>query len=79
VLVVSPSENGRAGGTVNAVAKEAVLTVGEGDDFMAVGGIVRLFAEDNKLRFEISPGAVRRAGLKVSAKLMQLARVYRDG
>jgi hypothetical protein len=79
VLVVCPSENGRARGTVSAVGKDPVLTVGEGDDFAAVGGVVRLFAEDNKLRFEINPAAARRAGLKMSAKLLQLARIYREG
>jgi hypothetical protein len=79
VLVVCPSENGRAGGAVNAAAKSAVLTVGEGEDFSAIGGVVRFFAEDNKLRFEINPAAAQRAGLKVSAKLMQLARIYKEG
>jgi hypothetical protein len=54
-----------------------VLTVGETDAFDPAGGCMRFFLEENRMRFEVSPDAVSAAGLKISAKLMKLARIYR--
>ncbi|MEC4889917.1 MAG: YfiR family protein [Nitrospira sp.] len=52
-----------------------ILTVGESDRFIQKGGIIKLFVEDGKLRFEISPQAAARAQLKVSSKLLKLGRI----
>jgi len=54
-----------------------VLTVGESDEFCADGGAIRFFIEDNRIHFEINPDPIAAGGLKVSAKLMKLARIYR--
>jgi hypothetical protein len=51
------------------------LTVGETGGFAAMGGCVGFFAEGRKVRFEISLPAMKRADLKVSSKLLRLARV----
>ncbi len=56
-----------------------VLLVGEGAHFCHDGGIIRLFTEDNKLRFEINTQAAERARLKVAAKLLKLARIHEGG
>lgn len=50
-----------------------VLTVSEAADFTEHGGIIQLFTEDNRLRFEINVGHARRAGLKISSDLLRLA------
>ncbi|GFE85793.1 YfiR family protein [Steroidobacter agaridevorans] len=49
------------------------LTVSEASDFTECGGIIRLFTEDNRLRFDIDVGNARRAGLKISSDLLRLA------
>jgi len=54
-----------------------VLTIADSDSFMTAGGLIRFFSEDNKLRFEINATAAEKGGLKVSAKLLQLAKVYK--
>jgi preprotein translocase subunit Sec61beta len=59
------------------LGSKPVLTVGETDAFNPAGGEIRFFLEENRIRFEISPDAVSAAGLKVSAKLMKLARIYK--
>jgi len=57
-----------------------VLTVGESGDFLRAGGAIRFLIEDERVRFEISLAAADRARLRISAKLLQLARkVYRKG
>ena len=51
----------------------AVLLIGEERDFVRKGGIIELFTEDNRLRFNINLDNARRNGLKISSNLLQLA------
>lgn len=53
----------------------AVLTVGEGEQFALAGGMVGFMTEDNKVRFAINAQSAERAGLKISSKLLALARI----
>ncbi len=41
------------------------------------GGIINFFTEHNKIRFEINVGAAERAGLSISSRLLNLARIIR--
>jgi hypothetical protein len=51
-----------------------ILTVGETEHFAKDGGIIGFFLEQNKIRFEINLDAAVKAKLKISAKLLALAR-----
>jgi hypothetical protein len=51
-----------------------VLTVSEDPAFTEMGGAIRLFMEDNKVRFEVNLIAVEKAKLQLSSKLLKLAR-----
>jgi hypothetical protein len=51
-----------------------ILTVGESPDFLHDGGIVNFFMQDGKVRFEISQDAAARAHLRISSRLLRLAR-----
>ena len=50
------------------------LTVGEDDDFLAQGGIINFVREAGKVRFEISAESAARADLRISSRLLRLAR-----
>ena len=52
-----------------------ILTVGDGAGFIKQGGMIRLFAEQNKMRIRINLGPVKTADLKVSSKLLRLAEI----
>ncbi|MGD9722869.1 MAG: YfiR family protein [Pirellulales bacterium] len=52
-----------------------VLTVGEMPGFAAQGGCINFFIQDNKIRFEVNLEAARQQRLKVSAKLLALAKI----
>jgi hypothetical protein len=56
---------------------QPVLTVGESRDFTTTGGVVRLYTDDERLRFEINMTRVEGAGLQVSAKMLGLATIVR--
>lgn len=51
------------------------LTVGETARFLEQGGIVRFVASGQNVRFEINPAAADRAKLRISSRLLQLARI----
>jgi hypothetical protein len=55
-----------------------VLTVGEAEGFAAEGGIVNFFVQDHRLRFEVNRAAADRAGLRLSSRLLSLARLTPD-
>lgn len=52
-----------------------VLTVGEARGFAESGGIINLTREANKLRFEVNINAAAQSRLKLSSKLLALARI----
>ncbi|HTP43671.1 MAG TPA: YfiR family protein [Candidatus Acidoferrum sp.] len=56
----------------------AILLVGEADGFAAAGGTIQFTIEDNRVRFVINPDAADRAGLKISSKLLALAKIVHD-
>lgn len=58
-----------------ADAGPGVLTVGEGDDFIHQGGIVAFVVDHHHVRFDINLKAADNAGLKLSSKLLSVARL----
>jgi hypothetical protein len=56
----------------------SVLTVAEMDHFIELGGMIQFVMEDKRVRFAIDVGATGRARLKVSSKLLYLARTVTE-
>jgi hypothetical protein len=56
-----------------ATRPAGLLTVSDEPGFLKRGGIVELFTEGQRLRFRISVRNARRANLRVSSSLLQLA------
>jgi hypothetical protein len=57
------------------VAGASVFTVADHEGFATGGGIANFIRTDNKVRFEINPSAAKKVGLKVSSRLLRLAKV----
>ena len=68
------SDGTPAAGSLRAVASRPVLTVGESEDFLAAGGMIRFVVSDNRVRFDVSTRPAARAGLTLSSRLLQVAR-----
>ena len=56
----------------------STLTVGETEGFAARGGVINLTVEENKVHFEINQVAADRAGLKISSKLLSIAKIVKE-
>lgn len=54
------------------------LTVGETDAFWRDGGVIAFTIEQKRIRFAINTGAAEGAGLRISSKLLSLARLVGD-
>ena len=79
VVFLPATEMYRFNSLAASLAGRSVLTVGEAKGFAARGGVVNLVTEDEHVRMEINPEAAARARLKVSSRLMQLAKVVTGG
>jgi len=77
VLFVSPSARKELGRILEALQGQNVLTVGEDGAFIQCGGIINFVKEDNRVRFEVNVTAAERAGLKISSRLLALARIVK--
>ena len=64
---------------LRAVENAPVLTVGDRAAAERPGTAVRVFFEHSRLRLEIELSAVERANLRISSKVLSLARVLRNG
>ena len=73
IAFVSAAERRHVRGLLQAVQGGNVLTVGETEGFVADGGVIQLSVEDGKVRMEINTGSAKKAGLRISAKLLSLA------
>jgi hypothetical protein len=78
IVFICPSEKRRLAEILPALKGASVLTVSKLDRFLPAGGMINFFIEDNRVRFEINDEAARQAGLKISAKLLSLAR-HKEG
>lgn len=79
ILYVSRSERGRAGEVVSSLGEARVLTVGESESFLHSGGMIGFFLEENKVRFQVNLPAAERSRLKISSKLLRLAKAWPSG
>jgi hypothetical protein len=51
-----------------------VLTVGEGESFLHEGGMISFIIDNRRVRFEVNQTLAENAGLKLSSKLLSVAR-----
>ena len=76
ILFICKSERYQFTQILKKIQGFGVLSVGDADNFTRSGGMIRLFVEENKVRFEINVEAAEQAGLKLSSKLLNLATIF---
>jgi hypothetical protein len=74
LLFIAAAEQGRLADIMKRIDGSTVLTVSDIEKFCQQGGAIALLQEGNHLRFEINLDAADRSRLKVSSKLLTLAR-----
>jgi len=76
ILFVAASANPKEKAAALKMAQGSqVLLVGEDPGFAEQGATINFFIEQNKIRFEINTEAAKREQLKISSKLLSLAKI----
>lgn len=57
---------------------QQVLTISDAPGFAKHGGIIGFVVENSRVKIEINLSAANRAGLKISAKLLEIARIVNE-
>ena len=78
LLYVSGFDARRTDQLLFGLSGTSVFTVGDGDRFADAGGIAQLILENGRMRFVVNVGAAHRARLKISSKLLSLAKIIKD-
>lgn len=74
ILFIGVSEKKRLEEELTSTNGHPVLSVGETEHFTNDGGVIGFFMENNKVRFNINLEAAERAKLKISSRLLLLAK-----
>jgi hypothetical protein len=79
ILFVGRGQAGRADQLLAAVRNSHVLTVGDSTDFLARGGVVTFVTEGDRVRFDVNVTEAQKAGLRISSRLLRVARRVSPG
>lgn len=75
LLFLGSKDPDRLNQDLAAVHGRPILTVGDAPGFCAAGGMIGLYQEGRRLRFEIKVSVGEAEGLKFNSNLLQLARL----
>jgi hypothetical protein len=74
MVFVTQSDRKKYAQVLGVVRGLAVLTVGETPDFLAAGGVVNFTRQEAPIQFDVNLGGANRAHLKISSRMLALAR-----
>jgi hypothetical protein len=74
VLFLGAGEKKLLGAILASVKGNSILTVGDSEHFVQEGGMIGFCLEENKIRFEINLETAQRAKLRISSRLLTLAK-----
>jgi hypothetical protein len=75
ILFIGAAEWKRTRALLDVVKSTGVLTVGESDDFTALGGIINFRLDGPRVRIQVDLRTAERARLRISSKLLNLAEI----
>jgi len=74
VVFVSRSEKKNYIRALEAVRGRMILTVGETPEFLDAGGVLSFSGQEGSIQFDVNLDAAKKAQLKISSRLLALAR-----
>ena len=75
VLYLGPDEEANLPAVFARVEGEGVLTISDIPGFAQAGGVVGFFWRGNRPRLAVNPAAAERMGVRVTARLLELAEI----
>ena len=77
VLFIGFSDKERIAQLLSRLQRSSVLTVGQSEEFIPLGGMINLALKNTTIELEIDPDASNAAGLKISSRLLVVARLVK--
>jgi len=77
LLYIGCSEKDRLDDILKKLKGSSILTVSDVPDFARKGGIAGFVIENDRVKIEINVNESKRAGLKIGAKLLEVARLIK--
>jgi hypothetical protein len=74
VLFIGQAESARLAETLAAARGQALLMVTETENALASGSMINFVAEDQRVRFDVALPSAERGQLKISSRLLAVAR-----
>jgi hypothetical protein len=78
LLFVAAADTRQSSAALDAIKTLPVLTVSDGKGFSQANGIIELYVEDGRIRIAINVDAAERSRLRISSRLLGLAKIVRD-
>jgi ribosomal protein L16/L10AE len=78
IVFVPAPEKQQEDRIVSGLKGISTLTVGESEGFAVLGGIINFTVDANKVHFEVNRVAAERAGLKLSSRLLSIAKLVQE-
>ena len=75
VVCISHDNLKGASKIIRQLTGKATLIIGDMQGFAEAGGMINFYLKKGRVRFEVNPGAAKKAGLKISSELLKLARI----
>jgi hypothetical protein len=79
IVFISSSEQKHFQKILDTVRNRRVLTVGDTPGFAGLGGVINLVLEGSKVRIEVNQDAAKGKNLRISSRLLGLARTVKSG
>ena len=75
ILFIASSETARLKQILESLRGTDALTVGDTKGFVEQGGMINFVLENNRVQFEVNRKAAEQVGLKISSKLLSVAKL----
>lgn len=79
ILFISRSEKNIIPKILQSLKGKSILTISDIEQFATNGGIICFIKQSNRIRFQINLEAAKSADLKISSKLLSLAKIVESG
>jgi len=79
MLFIGSDAAGQVDAILRQLANRAVLTIGDTPGLARRGVAINFYRQRERVRFEINPGALDRAGLTAEAQLFDVAKIVESG
>jgi YfiR/HmsC-like len=75
IVFIASSEKAQFKQILEGLRGTCALTVSDTQGFVEQGGMINFVLENDRVQFEVSRKAVEQAGLKISSKLLSVAKL----